>query len=91
MFEAIRERYSGLAILVAITFAFLVPGFAPDLPMVVDEALSAYVLAVGDLSDLCQDSDGDGFPNHEDCLTCAITDPPEHAEQQIYEGVYGHT
>lgn len=85
MLEAFRKRYSGLAFLVAITIAFVVSGFAPSVPLVVDEALSAYVLAGGDLSDLCQDSDGDGLPNHEDCLTCHLVgnDALQSSKQQL--------
>ncbi|MEZ5796772.1 MAG: hypothetical protein R3D63_04335 [Paracoccaceae bacterium] len=61
-----------LFILVAVTVALVATGFGHRMPTENDAALQAYVLAGGDLGDLCADTEGDGLPDHGDCPVCHI-------------------
>jgi hypothetical protein len=58
--------------LVTLAVAFAATGFAHRIPTVEDAFLQSYLLAGGDLADLCMDADGDGLPEHADCPACHI-------------------
>lgn len=60
------------AILAVLTLALVATGFAHRMPTVQDALLQSYVLAGGDLADLCADTDGDGLADHDDCPACHI-------------------
>lgn len=62
-----------LALLAVLTVALVATGFAHRMPSTDDASLTAYVLAGGDLAELCGDLDGDGLPDHSDCPACQIT------------------
>lgn len=59
-------------VLFALTFALVATGFAHRVTTSDDLAMQAYVLAGGDLGDLCLDANGDGLPDHRDCPACHI-------------------
>jgi hypothetical protein len=81
-----------LALLVAVTVALVATGYAHRMPSGNDVLFEAYVLAGGDLSDLCGDSGGDGMPDHGDCPACHIvgcalpvrTDLPLHDADLVF-------
>lgn len=58
--------------MVALTLALVATGFAHRLPSSDQLALQSYVLAGGNLGDLCGDADGDGLPDRSDCPACHI-------------------
>ncbi len=61
-----------LLLLAALAVALVATGFANRVPATGDDAVLAYVLAGGTLSDICGDADGDGLPDHGDCPACHI-------------------
>ncbi|MCB6178979.1 hypothetical protein LHP98_12680 [Rhodobacter sp. Har01] len=61
-----------LLMLVALTVALAATGFAHRMPTPDQAALDAFLLAGGELSDLCGDADGDGLPDHPGCQACQI-------------------
>ncbi|MCU0904086.1 MAG: hypothetical protein MUE83_09455 [Tabrizicola sp.] len=61
-----------LILLTVVAGALSATGFAHHVPSKNESALQAYVLAGGDLGDLCADEDGDGLPDHADCPACHI-------------------
>lgn len=65
-------RLIGIALTLILAVATAALGFAHKPPSATDQALTAYVLAGGDLSDLCADLDGDGWPDH-GCPACHLT------------------
>ena len=61
------------AVLVTVmTLALVATGFAHRIPTAQDAMIQSYVLAGGDLADLCADTNGDGLPDHADCPACHI-------------------
>ncbi len=62
-----------LAFLAVLTFALVATGFAHRLPSTDDVAVDAFVLAGGDLADLCADGKSDGHQNHRDCPACQMS------------------
>lgn len=65
-------RLFGIALTLILAVATAALGFAHRPPSADDEAFAAYVLAGGDLADLCGDTDGDGLSDH-DCPACHLT------------------
>ena len=61
-----------LMLLAVLTVALVAPGFAHRVPSTSDASLAAYMLAGGEIADLCGDLDGDGLPDHADCPACHI-------------------
>ena len=61
-----------LILVATVTVALLATGFAHRVPLANDTALRAFVLAGGDLADICADTDGDGHPDRGDCPACHI-------------------
>lgn len=68
-----RLRFSGLALVAALTLALVATGFGHRAPSAGDQLLAAYALAGGDLADLCGDIDGDGVADRGDCPACHIS------------------
>lgn len=61
-----------VAILVTMTLSLVATGFAHRVPTASDSLLQSYLLAGGDLTELCADANGDGIPDHGDCPVCHI-------------------
>lgn len=61
-----------LILLTALTVALVATAFAHRMPSGDDTALQAFVLAGGDLADLCTDPDGDGPAAAVHCPACQI-------------------
>lgn len=69
-FVLVKLRY--VAILVTLTLSLVATGFAHRIPTASDTLLQSYLLAGGDLAELCADDNGDGMPDHGDCPVCHI-------------------
>jgi hypothetical protein len=61
-----------LFLVAALAVALVATGFAHRVASPDDASLQAFLLAGGDLGDLCADADGDGVPDHGDCPACHI-------------------
>lgn len=72
MIRATATMFRQILLLAALTVALVATGFAHRVPAMDDVALQGYVLAGGDLGDLCGDADGDGMPDHGKCPACQI-------------------
>jgi hypothetical protein len=66
------ETLLRLILVSAIVIAFVATGFLHRIPLAADSSLQAFVLAGGELADLCADTDGDGLPDPGDCPACQI-------------------
>ena len=73
MMRDLRLSLQRALVLVALTLALVATGFAHRMPSVNTAELQAFVLAGGDLAELCGDFDGDGRPDHGDCPACHIS------------------
>jgi hypothetical protein len=60
------------ALFAVITLALIATGFQHRMPTADDTAMYSFVLAGGDLADICADADGDGLPDQPDCPACHI-------------------
>ena len=69
---AFATLFARFAVVAAFAIALTVTGFGHRIPSQADAAEQAYVLAGGDLADICGDIDGDGLPDHADCPACHI-------------------
>jgi len=61
-----------LAVVAVLAFALVATGLAHRLPAHDGAALQAFVLAGGDLSDLCTDAEGTEETAQDDCPACRI-------------------
>jgi hypothetical protein len=66
----VKLRY--VAILVTLTLSLVATGFAHRVPTASDSLVQSYLLAGGELADLCAGDNGDGMPDRGDCLVCHI-------------------
>lgn len=64
------SRRVGLVAL--LTVALVTTAFAHRFPSASDLVIEAYVLAGGDISDICGDLGPDGKATHQDCPACHI-------------------
>lgn len=72
MVRRILLPWLATAMLAALTLALVATGFAHRMPMASDAAVQAYVVAGGDLADLCGDAEGGDVGLHPDCPACHI-------------------
>jgi hypothetical protein len=68
----IGSLFARFAVVAAFAIALVATGFGHRIPSQSDAAEQAYVLAGGDLADICGDIDEDGLPDHADCPACHI-------------------
>lgn len=66
-----RLRIFGIVLTAIVAIALVALGFGHRLPTASDAAVDAFMLAGGDLSDLC--GDGTQGSAHRDCPACHIT------------------
>ncbi len=68
-----------LAFLAVLSIALVATGFVHRLPTANEVVVDAYVLAGGDLADLCAEGGADKHVSHRDCVACttaSIADLP---------------
>ena len=59
-------------LVVVLAVAFVASGLSHRMPSPDDVALQSFILAGGDVADLCVDADGDGLTAQMDCPACHI-------------------
>lgn len=69
---ALASFLARVAVVAAFAIALVATGFGHRIPSQAVAAEQAYVLAGGDLADICGDIDGDGLPDHANCPACHI-------------------
>jgi hypothetical protein len=72
MMRGVFAPFQRLFLVAAVTLALAATGFAHRVAAPEDASLQAFLLAGGDVGDLCADTDGDGLPDHGDCPACHI-------------------
>ncbi|WP_035026157.1 hypothetical protein [Gemmobacter nectariphilus] len=72
MCRRIVHGIHGVGLIALLAFALVATGFAHRVPSASDIAVEAYVLAGGDISDICGDMGSDGKTTHRDCPACHI-------------------
>lgn len=72
MFKRILHGIHGAGLIALLTVALVATAFVHHLPSASDVAVEAYVLAGGDISDICGDTGTDGKAVHRDCPACHI-------------------
>lgn len=72
MCKRILHGIRGVGLIALLTVALVATGFAHRIPNASDIAIEAYVLAGGDISDICGDLGSDGKTTHRDCPACHI-------------------
>lgn len=75
MFKRILHGIRGAGLIALLTVALVATAFAHRIPNSSDIAIDAYVLAGGDISDICGDPGSDGKATHRDCPACHIIGP----------------
>jgi hypothetical protein len=80
---ALASFLTRFALVVAFAIALIATGFGHRIPSQADAAVEAYVLAGGDLADLCAGADVDGLPDHGDCPACHIVATAELPEASL--------
>ena len=70
MMHLLRTGSIGLALLSMLVAALMVSGAAHRMPTADSVALDAFVLAGGDLADLCGEPGGKGMGGQSDCPAC---------------------
>lgn len=59
-------------IIILLTVALVATAFAHRFPSLSDPMIEAYILAGGELGDLCSEPGSDGETSHHDCPACHI-------------------
>ena len=77
MIDLLRTRVIGLARVAMLVAALLAPAPVHHLPAADSAALDAFVLAGGDLADICTPADGDGMADQTGCLACHVVGTAE--------------
>ena len=72
MCKRILQGIRGVGLIALLTVALVASAFAHRIPSVSDTAVQAYVLAGGNLLDICGDLGSDGKATHRDCPACHI-------------------
>ena len=92
MFKRILHGIRGVGLVALLTVALVATAFAHRMPSASDVAIEAYILAGGDLSDICGDMGSDGNATHRDCPACHIAASAmvPDAPQSIAEVEYVH-
>lgn len=76
MGKRILHGIRGAGLIALLTVALVATAFAHRIPsasdMASDMAIEAYVVAGGDISDICGDPGSDGKATHRDCPACQI-------------------
>lgn len=72
MCKRILHGIRGVGLIALLTVALVATAFAHRIPNPSDIAIEAYVLAGGDISDICGDLRSDGKATHRDCPACHI-------------------
>lgn len=72
MCKRIIHGIRGVGLIALLTVALVAAAFSHRLPRASDIAIESYVLAGGDISDICGDMGPDGKVSHQDCPACRI-------------------
>lgn len=88
MFGITHHRLLGIVACLILSVALVAAGFGHRAPTGAEPALDAFVLAGGDLSQICADTGGDAMAG-EDCPACHLTAtllvPPHHATASMVD------
>ena len=77
MMPLLRTRFFGLALLSMLVAALVAAGAGHRFASADSAALNAYVLAGGDLADLCDETGGAGMAGQTGCPACHIVGTAE--------------
>lgn len=72
MRQGILRDIRGAGLIVLLALALVATAFAHHLPGSSDLSIETYVLAGGDISDLCEDDGAGGKSSHRNCPACHI-------------------
>ncbi|MFZ1468820.1 MAG: hypothetical protein WAT09_07540 [Paracoccaceae bacterium] len=75
MIGFMRYCLARASLLLVLATALVMTGFAHRMPNTDDMARAAYVLAGGDIADLCAEPGSPGRVGHPDCPACQIVGP----------------
>ena len=64
--------FNQTALFAVLALALIATGFQHRMPTADDTAMYSFMLAGGELADICADADGDGLPDQPDCPACHI-------------------
>ncbi|WP_417249478.1 hypothetical protein [Celeribacter sp.] len=86
MFKRVSHNIHRVAVVALLTVALVATAFAHRLSNPSDPVFEAYVIAGGDISDLCGGSGSGGQTTHSDCQACHIIGSvllPDHLPSRV--------